>query len=182
MCRRVSVANYLVLFAEHRVAISRGSGSVLFPVACLHYPPAENRERIEETATPRRIERRSRHVTGRVTGLAKRIESPNGTHSRRDRHRHGCKILWAIRLPCASVKIRSIHPVVTVGRRSLKSRAIFRDPRRALGNELGWVTIPFQGIVFVGETIFTIIRACQVTCRAILIRLLDVLRRSWSQV
>lgn len=82
-------------------------------------------------------ERRSRHVTGRVTGLAKRTEPPNGTHSR---HRSASARMQNVtgRSVCpASLCENTIYSprrvvTSTVGRRSLKSRAILRDPRGVL--------------------------------------------------
>lgn len=91
-----------MLFAEHREAISRGSGSVLFPVACLHYPRTALKTVGEwKRQISRGASRRSRHVKRardrtRETIRCRETKHLTDRHSRRDRHRHGCKMLRAI--------------------------------------------------------------------------------------
>lgn len=99
---REYIAHYLVLFAEHREAISRGSGSVLFPVACLHYPRTALKTVGEwKRQIWRGASKRSRHVKRardrtRETIRCREAKHLTDRHSRRDRHRHGCKMLRAI--------------------------------------------------------------------------------------
>lgn len=100
-------SRYLALFTEHRKAINRGSGSVLFPLGRSHVfiirAPAENRGRIKVEASGS-TSRTSRHVNWARDRIYEIALAPVVTyhltkrHSCRDRHRRGCKTLRTIRL------------------------------------------------------------------------------------
>lgn len=176
------VAHYLVLFAEHREAISRGWGSVLFPVACLHYPrTALKTGRIEEADLQRCIEEESSRKAGawpdsRNDPCSQRSEAPNGpSFAVRSAHRHGCKMLQAIHSLRAPAEIRSSPSLRERGRSALVK--IPNDSRRpegsSLWNERRCATIPVPGNRSRRRTIPAIISACQVTIP--FLSILDVL-------
>lgn len=124
-----------MLFAEHREAISRGSGRGSFSVACLHYPTA--RPALKSVGEgDLGASKRSRHVNrardrtprgGSCTEPDHRLTEPirDAIDSRRMRNVTGDPFF---RVP----RIRSSPVTYAIGRRSLKSRA----ETRGRGDEL----------------------------------------------